>query len=241
MAVARLAERYAADYPEGVPRPRVELRGYAETGTARAVASRLGEALAIRDVDALIRLVESQDIAPSYERRADGTLVFASALEASTDFRLHRAIERNDPSAVARILDVEAPDLERYAPVRTAYGLTPLLHAVALGRREIVARLLDAGTDPDTRDPGQSMSPLYRAMLDADARTVVLLARADGICPPPSARRSRRSTRSAVGTDRCTRCWTRSRKGGRATRTNASSAGGRRTASRRTKTGTSRA
>ena len=175
-AVGRLAERYAADHPGDASPPPIEVRGYAEAGTARAIASRLGAALAIGDIDRLIRLVESQDIAPSYERRADGTLLFASALEGSADFRLHRAIERDEAATVARILDLETPDLERYAPVRTAHGLTPLLHALTLGHREITELLLAAGADPDTRDPGQSMSPLYRAMLDADERTVALLA-----------------------------------------------------------------
>ena len=178
MAVEKMVERYATDYPSDDYQPQVEVRGYAEIDTAQNIAHRLGTALHVSNVKTVIYLVESQDIIPTFERSENGTLVFTSSLESSANFRLQQAIEQRDIELVAQILAEESPDLERYGASLKLRRTTPLMQAVAANHVGIVNLLLRAGADPDTLGLLPATSPLFLAMYNGNKALVTMLGRA---------------------------------------------------------------
>ena len=176
--VKQMVELYHSEYPSTESQPKIEVLGYINRNVATNIASHLRTAITVRDISKIIGLVKSQYIAPTFELDQNGTVLFSSSLESSANFRLEVAIKYGNAETVAKILTDESPDLERYGVSPELLGVPPLLQAVAAGQIEITDLLLRAGAHPDTRNRGQSTSPLFRAMYDSNDALVDLLARA---------------------------------------------------------------
>lgn len=104
---------------------------------------------------------------------------------AAADARLAAAVEANDPSAAAAALAAGAA-----VDARDPAGWTPLMHAAARGREEIVRLLLERRADPNAA-ASDGATPLSSAVLGGNAAVARRLldagAAADGARPPETA------------------------------------------------------
>ena len=166
--IERLLDRFERERTLGAP-PEVRVTGFAVPEMARMTAERLADALRRHDVERLLHDLRLYLIPATYTRSADGAIVFESRFEASAGNRLRRALHEDDLASLEAVLADGAPSLDSYLPGRER--ITPLLHAIELGRVEAVRRLLDAGADPDAPVGPILRTPL-QAALDAGDETV---------------------------------------------------------------------
>lgn len=180
-----LLDHLDTDFPPQAQRPPVEITGINDSATAAEQSLRFGAALARRDINRLLFFIRKLQINPVY-KLANDAIQFESQLEASSGQRLADAIRHGEITRLEHILEIEQPDLEQYLPSDGAgkeyvWGIstvTPLLFAVAQGDVNSARRLLKAGADPDTRDRGGLMSPLFKALLDNNDTLIRLLGEA---------------------------------------------------------------
>jgi len=100
-------------------------------------------------------------------------VLVAFALDASADDlgTLFDAIDAGDDAKVDALIAAH-PVL---AGSHDGYGVTPLVHAVLLGRTGIAAALVDEGADPDQPDMSTYLSPLHHAAWNGDAAATRVL------------------------------------------------------------------
>jgi len=173
--IVALFKQLDADFPPEVPLPIIEIAGLADPETAYRQTYRFEDALLTRDINALLRMMRLLQIRPQYDR-FDNIIRFTSELDTSPSARIRSAIETDDLASLSDILENDQLDLEQYVPGIETY--TPLLLAVKQGNVEATRLLLAAGANPDTRDRGQVLSPLFQALIDSNGDIIRLLAEA---------------------------------------------------------------